>query len=60
MPSSSDNKQKYQLGDILSDNISIMETDDVSEESVSPEDQEAKEGFCVECKDQDVRYCSLT
>lgn len=53
MPSGSD--KKYQLGDILSDNVSIMEADDVSEEFVSLEDQEAKEGFCVECKDQEVR-----
>ncbi|KAF7727932.1 hypothetical protein EC973_006820 [Apophysomyces ossiformis] len=48
MPSGTD--KRHQLEDILSDKVSIMETDDFVEEPV--EDEEAKPGFCVECRDQ--------
>jgi hypothetical protein len=50
-----DENKKHQLEDILSDNVSIMDTEDMSfEGSPVPVDEEAKEGFCVECKDQEV------
>lgn len=50
-----DEKKKYQLEDILSDNVSIMETEDLTYEGTPVlVDEEAKEGFCVECKDQEV------
>lgn len=50
-----DEKKKYQLEDILSDNVSIMDTEDLTYEGTSVlVDEEAKEGFCVECKDQEV------
>ncbi|KAG0174277.1 hypothetical protein DFQ28_000116 [Apophysomyces sp. BC1034] len=48
MPSGTD--KRYQLDDILSDKVSIMETDDFVDEPT--EEEEAKPGFCVECKDQ--------
>lgn len=59
---SSDAKKKYQLEDILSDNVSIMDTEDLTYEGTPPPvDEEAGEGFCVECKDQQVNifccYC---
>lgn len=50
-----DAKKKYQLEDILSDNVSIMDTEDlVYEGTPAPIDEDAGEGFCVECKDQEV------
>lgn len=52
---SSDAKKKYQLEDILSDNVSIMDMEDLTYEGTPPPvDEEAGEGFCVECKDQQV------
>ncbi|CDS05429.1 hypothetical protein LRAMOSA07957 [Lichtheimia ramosa] len=50
MPSGTN--KKHQLEDILSDKVSIMETDDVSEDTASVDDHDAQPGFCVECKDQ--------
>lgn len=52
MPSGTN--KKHQLEDILSDKVSIMETDDVSEDTASVDDHDAQPGFCVECKDQPV------
>lgn len=50
-----DEKKKHQLEDILSDNVSIMDTEDLAYEGTPAlVDEEAKEGFCVECKDQEV------
>ncbi|KAI8099374.1 uncharacterized protein BX664DRAFT_321110 [Halteromyces radiatus] len=42
-------EKKHQLDDILSDKVSIMETDDIDQ---TLEETEAEPGFCVECKDQ--------
>jgi hypothetical protein len=51
-----DDKKKHQLEDILSDNVSFMDSEDLSlDGSPNVIDEEAKEGFCVECKDQEVR-----
>ncbi|CAO3703582.1 unnamed protein product [Rhizopus stolonifer] len=50
-----DADKKHQLEDILSDNVSIMDTEDVDQDpSTFILDEEAKEGFCVECKDQEA------
>lgn len=52
-----DTKKKYQLEDILSDNVSIMDTEDlIYEGTPAPIDEDASEGFCVECKDQEVNF----
>ena len=49
-------ERKHQLEDILSDNVSIMDTEDLTYEGTpAPVDEEAQEGFCVECKDQQVK-----
>lgn len=51
-------EKRHQLDEILSDKISVMETDEVADDSGSLEEPEAKPGFCVECKDQEVmRQC---
>lgn len=48
--------KKSQLKDILSDNVSIMDMEDLSYEGTpNLPDVEAEEGFCVECKDQEVK-----
>ena len=54
MPSGAN--KRNQLDDILSDKVSVMETEeeDLNEDSVSLAEQEAQPGFCVECKDQAV------
>lgn len=57
MPSGTN--KKHQLEDILSDKVSIMETDDVSEDAASVDDHDAQPGFCVECKDQPVTILSI-
>ncbi|KAG1173538.1 hypothetical protein G6F70_005707 [Rhizopus microsporus] len=45
-----DAEKKHQLEDILSDNVSIMDTEDAEQDSGSfIIEEEAKEGFCVEC-----------
>ena len=50
-----DAEKNHQLEDILSDNVSIMDTEDAEQDSGSfIIEEEAKEGFCVECKDQEV------
>ncbi|CAO3687017.1 unnamed protein product [Rhizopus microsporus] len=50
-----DAEKKHQLEDILSDNVSIMDTEDAEQDSGSfIIEEEAKEGFCVECKDQEA------
>ena len=50
-----DEKKRHQLENILSDNVSIMDTEDLSYEQPSLETEEqVREGFCVECKDQEV------
>ena len=50
-----DEKKKHQLEDILSDNVSIMDTEDLSFEGApSVIEEHANEGFCVECKDQEA------
>jgi hypothetical protein len=57
-----DADKKHQLEDILSDNVSIMDTEDVEQDpSIHISEEEAKEGFCVECKDQEVgkETCSV-
>lgn len=52
-----DESKKHQLEDILSDNVSIMDTEDLSYEGTPvPVDEEAQTGFCVECKDQEVKW----
>lgn len=51
-----DEKKRHQLEDILSDNVSIMDTEDLSYDGTpAVVDEEAEEGFCVECKDQEVK-----
>ncbi|KAG0786941.1 hypothetical protein G6F21_008241 [Rhizopus arrhizus] len=54
-----DADKKHQLEDILSDNVSIMDTEDAEQDpSIHISEEEAKEGFCVECKDQEaVAFC---
>lgn len=48
-----DENKKHQLEDILSDNVSIMDSEDASFEAApAAVDEQIKEGFCVECKDQ--------
>lgn len=51
--------KRHQLSEILDDRISIMETDDTEEapqDVDTPQDAApSQEGFCVECKDQEVR-----
>lgn len=50
-----DDKKKHQLEDILSDNVSIMDTEDLSFEAAPVVvDEQVEEGFCVECKDQEA------
>lgn len=50
-----DEKKKHQLEDILSDNVSIMDTEDLSFEGTPAVIEEhVNEGFCVECKDQEA------
>lgn len=47
--------KRSQLKDILSDNVSVMDMEDLTYEGTpNLPDEEAKEGFCVECKDQEV------
>ncbi|CAO3607795.1 unnamed protein product [Cunninghamella echinulata] len=46
-------EKKHQLNDILSDKISIMDTDEVTDSPIG-EEAEAQPGFCVECKDQEA------
>jgi hypothetical protein len=55
-----DDKKKHQLEDILSDNVSFMDSEDLSLDASNIIDEEAKEGFCVECKDQEVRSITRT
>ncbi|CEP13327.1 hypothetical protein [Parasitella parasitica] len=53
-------KKKHQLEDILSDNVSIMDTEDlVLDADQVVTDELAQEGFCVECKDQEAdTFCT--
>lgn len=55
-----DEKKRHQLEDILSDNVSIMDTEDLSYDGTpAVVDEEAEEGFCVECKDQEAdMFCA--
>ena len=46
--------KRSQLDDILSDKVSVMDTEDLNEDSASLIEEEAQPGFCVECKDQAV------
>lgn len=49
--------KKHKLSDILSDKVSVMETDDGDQ---LVEEAEAASGFCVECKDQKVRRTPIS
>ncbi|KAI8640706.1 hypothetical protein BD408DRAFT_419313 [Parasitella parasitica] len=54
-------KKKHQLEDILSDNVSIMDTEDLSfDADPVVADEQVKEGFCVECKDQEADTFCMT
>ncbi|KAI9260600.1 hypothetical protein BDA99DRAFT_512591 [Phascolomyces articulosus] len=57
MPSGAN--KRNQLDDILSDKVSVMETEeDLTQDPALLEEQEAQPGFCVECKDQAaIMFC---
>ncbi|KAI8875047.1 hypothetical protein K501DRAFT_78407, partial [Backusella circina FSU 941] len=49
-----DTSKRHQLDDILSDKVSIMDTEDLEYNGNVEDEEVPKEGFCVECRDQEA------